>query len=248
MVEFRSTLSIPVLLITLLIAISVIGESESTKILMLPINMNSHLMYFTRLAEKLSELGHTVVVLIPSNAQTPTHQVNVNLTVIKYPVTEDMPYSHTDETLENLAKMATATSFWERIRRLVVQGRKASAALESNCVDLLENELLMNQLKNSQFQFAIMDPIVPYCNYQLPRSMGIPYASFWVSRVPLVLRVPRLSSFISGHGHGDELTFWWRFAAFVRDLFETIYFYNPNNNLLLLLLHVMLSNRSPRAQ
>ena len=230
MVEFRSTLLISILLLTLLIAISV-DESESTKILMLPINMNSHLMYFTRMAEKLSELGHTVVLLMPSNAQTPTHQANVNLTVLKYPVTEEMPYSHTDETLENLAKMATATSFWERIRRLVVQGRKTSAALESNCVDLLENELLMNQLENSQFQFAIMDPIVPYCNYLLPRSMGIPYASFWVSRVPLVFRVPRLSSFTSGHGCTDEVTFWGRFAAFIRDMFESIYFYNPTNNL-----------------
>ena len=80
---------------------------------------------------------------------------------------------------------------------------------ESDCVRPLENVHLMQQIRGSGFQFAVMDPVVPHCYYAIPYSMGIRYASLSLPMFTWTYRVPRLPSFSStlpGLGYTDQMT------------------------------------------
>ena len=88
---------------------------------------------------------------------------------------------------------------------------------ESDCVRPLENVHLMQQIRGSGFQFAVMDPVVPHCYYAIPYSMGIRYASLSLPAFTWIYRVPRLPSFASSLalGYTDQMTLVQRLTTFV---------------------------------
>jgi len=140
------------------------------KILFLPSNIDSHVLYLSRLAADLAELGHTTTVVAPSNARVPDFTGNIFSGKFSY-----LKYAFNGP-------------------------RCSPSDCQSECDALEKDHDLMRQISYGGFQFAVMDHHAAYCFCTIPYSLGIPYGKFstssyssiylyWISKMSFVQQV-----------------------------------------------------------
>ena len=193
---------------------------QAANILLVPMNCNSHIMFFTRLGTDLAKLGHVTTLLAPSNARVPDCVVGNaggNFSYVKYPVDEEVPFLNSPDMSEQLfasAMSKTRLQYLLRFRTLQLNVRRH---VEQDCTQLLDNVELMRHVKEKGFDFAIMDPTYAVaCYYTIPLSLGIPYASLSIAFFSGVLfRVARLASFPNFITSYDPPTFRERLEIFL---------------------------------
>ena len=192
------------------------------KILFIPANMQSHVLYFSRLAADLSQLGHVTHVFAPSNARVPQFIAELerggNFSYASYPVDGEQPFANLRNVSELLIRTAISRSPWEKFCLVYKMFKDMLRHTESECIRLLENDHVMQQIRGGGYQFAVMDPIAPHCYYAIPYFMGIPYASVSLPGLAWTYRVPRLPSFsplLLGFGYTDRMSFGQRLTTFV---------------------------------
>jgi hypothetical protein len=153
------------------------STTDGAKILLVSANVNSHVIYFSRLATDLARLGHATRLLAPSNARRPDHLAEniANFTYSSYPVDGDKPYTSSSKASAQLVELALSRSKWSWLMLARVM-REVTAHLEADCVRLLENKEWMEEIRTGGFQFAIMDNLGIQCYLVVPYSAGIPYA------------------------------------------------------------------------
>ena len=213
-----------------LLVITVVSLPEpvnAAKILLIPANVNSHLIYFGRLGGALSDLGHRVHLLAASNAKLPNFisADALNFNVETYPVEGEVPYASSPAMSDAFMQVAMSKSFFEMVSIVYVQAKLGMKAFDDDSVALLENKDLMQRVADAHFDFAVVDPS-SLLSYALPYSLGIRYASFAISFCPLVYRVPRLPSMFSSLGYSDEMTFRQRLTSFAYESFMHVLFQN----------------------
>jgi len=103
--EISMKRTVVVYLLTVAAWTTLVTRVNSAKILLVPKNCNSHVMFFSRLGIGLARLGHVITVLAPSNARVPdfvsSDNVQANFTYVKYPVDGAQPYFNSPEMAEN---------------------------------------------------------------------------------------------------------------------------------------------------
>jgi len=193
------------------------------KILFIPANMNSQVLYFSRLAADLAQLGHVTRVLAPSSTRVP-HFITEgdyggNLQYTTYRVDGEEPLPSSPNASAVKMKLALSHSAWEKFTRTIGIFRNFYSRCEADCVRLLDNDLLMQQIRDDGYQFAVLDLSALQCYYAIPYSMGIPYAtlSIGLPETASSYRVPRLPSYapIITLGYTDRMSFVERFTTFV---------------------------------
>ena len=194
------------------------------KILFIPANVNSHVMYFSRLAADLAHLGHVTRVLAPSNARMPhfvgEEESGGNFSYTPYQVDGEEPYLNSRNMSVTLMRLAVSRSLWEKLSVWIGLMQDCFIHCESDCVHLLDNDHIMKQVRDEGYQFAVIDLIRPQCSYAIPYSLGIPYASFSVPGVTWTYRVPRFPSFVPSPGlsFSDRMNFVQRLTTFFVEL------------------------------
>jgi len=196
-----------------------VTDLNAAKILLVPMNCNSHCLFFSRLGIDLAKLGQVITLLAPSNARVPDFVSDdvANFTYIGYPVDRATPLTGSPEMSEKLIAMAMTNSLLQYVQLLRDYHHHFSRDSEQECTRLLDNVELMSQIRGTKFDFAVMDPISAVsCYYTIPLSLGIPYASLSVPLLALELfRVPRLASFPDFLNPKEQPTFFERLEAFV---------------------------------
>jgi len=124
------------------------------KILFVPGTVNSHTMFFTRLAVDLAELGHVTTVLAPSSVRVPDFAADVggrvpNFAYVAYPVAGSTPFLNSPEVSGRLIAMAMTSSPLQRMRMIGELNVDVVMHGEENCVRLLDNEHIMHQARHS---------------------------------------------------------------------------------------------------
>jgi len=191
------------------------------KILFVPANMNSHVLFFSRLAADLTQLGHVTEVLAPANARVPylvaEFERGGNFTYRKYHVDGDEPFLNSRYVSEFVTRLVLTQSTWRKFSDGTDFQKEVLSHFLSDCVRLLDNLPLMKQIRSAGFQFAVMDPKVPYCYYAIPYSTRMRYATLSRPSFTWTYRVPRFPSFSStiGLDYTDEMTLLQRVTAFV---------------------------------
>ena len=101
------------LLVVVGILMHLVVNTYASKILLIPANADSHVIYFTRLGVDLAKLGHVATVIAPSIARVPdlvtTEQVE-NFTYVQYPVHKSTSQADSDQQAEMLRMIAMATT------------------------------------------------------------------------------------------------------------------------------------------
>ena len=107
-------------------------DSHAANILLVPMNCNSHLTFFSRLGIDLAKLGHVTTVLAPSSGRVPDFGADnmENFTYFRYPVNGETPFLNSPEVSEKVLAMATMKSFLQYM--------------------LLMRELQMDTVRNAQ--------------------------------------------------------------------------------------------------
>jgi len=209
--------------LTLLSTDVMVTSVNGAKILFIPSNMNSHVLFFTRLAADLTQLGHVTRVLAPSNAHVPVFVAEAesggNFSYTKYPVDGDEPFVNSRYISEVITRLALSQSAWEKFSGTCELLTDIFNAQESDCVRLLDNLHLMEQIRSGGFQFAVIDAMTPQCHLPIPYSMRVPYAILTVPIITWMYRVPRFPSFVSdcGLGYTDRMTLVQRLTTFVSE-------------------------------
>ena len=198
------------------------AHTHATKILLVPGNLDSHIMLFSRLAIDLAKLGNMATVIAPSNARIPdfvTDDAVDNFTYVKYPVDETTWFPSSAEMTELVVTMATTTSPLQIMRAFANGNAELTHAGEKDCVRLLDNVELMRQIRETRYDFAIMDLFGAIaCYYTIPYSLGMPYATMSLDLSSAYLfRVPRLSSFPNAVSLSDRPSFLDRLTVFIID-------------------------------
>ena len=154
----------------------------AAKILFLPINMDSHVLLFSHLAVDIAHLGHVTRVLAPSNARVP-HFVEAevesggNFSYTTYPVDADESYCNSRQFFAAVMRVALSQSSWVKVTITMSVIQEMVSHFESDCVSLLNNTDLMQDIRDGGYQVVLMLHIIPHCHYAIPYSMGISYAT-----------------------------------------------------------------------
>ena len=197
-----------------------VTDLNAAKILLVPVNYNSHFLFFSRLGIDLAKLGHAITLLAPSNARVPDFVSDdvANFTYIRYPVDRATPLTGSPEMSEKLIAMAMTNSLLQYVQLLRDYRYHSSRDGEQECTRLLDNVELMSHIRGMKFDFAVMDPTSAIsCYYTIPLSLGIPYASLSIPfRTLDFFRVPRLASFPDTFLNlKEQPAFFDRFVAYV---------------------------------
>jgi len=216
-------------------------DSHAAKILIVPLNCNSHLLFFSRLGIELAKLGHVITLLAPSNGRVPdiVSDNMENFTYIRYRVNRTTSILNSIELTDNAA---TKSPLWYLLSMRQRQMDRIRES-EQDCTELLDNVEFMRQVRETGFDFAIMDPLSAVaCFYTIPLSLEIPYAGLSMPfSPPKLFRVPRLASFPNFFSYSYRPTFFERLQSFVverinSELFtDNTYFmekYAPNHTYL----------------
>ena len=193
------------------------------KILFIPLNVNSHVQYFSRLAADLSQLGHVTRVLAPSNARVPHFISEVesggNFSYTMYPVDGEEPYANSQHVSAASLRFAESQSIWEKFSIWSDMVKDWIAHCQSECARLVDNHHIMQLLRDEGYQFAVMDKLIVQCHYAIPYSLGIPYATMSVPRTAWIYQVPRFPSFAPSlkFAFTDRMNFVERLTTFVFD-------------------------------
>ena len=202
------------------------------KILFLPLNFNSHVQFFSRLAADLAKLGHVTRVLAPSNARVPHFieelESGGNFSYATYLVDGEEPYANSQQMSAVSLRFAASHSIWEKLSVWSGIQKNWNDHFESDCVHLLDNDLIMKQVRDEGYQFAVMDHMMVQCYYAIPYSLGIPYATMSVPKRTWTYRVPRLPSFAPSlrFAFSDRMSFVERLTTFVFDQLMSLQFQN----------------------
>jgi len=193
----------------------------ATKILLFPANINSHVTIFSRLGVDLVKLGNVVTVIVPSNARVPDFVTDSieNFTYLKYPVDTATPISSLPETSKVIVNIAMTASPIQKMIMLGEYNEKVVLEESQDCMRLLDNTQIMRQIRETGYEFAIMDVGGAIACYNtIPYSLGIPRATLSVSIASQYLfRVPRFATFPNVFSAGDRQTFPERLTAFILD-------------------------------
>jgi len=211
--------SVDALLMNIAISTYLVANIYASKILLVPGNINSHVIYFSRLGVDLAKLGNVATVIAPSNARVPDFATDniENFTYLKYPVDEATPFGNCTQTSEIMMTMATTTSPLQVMKMIASANAASIRNAKQDCIRLLDNVQMMRQIREVDYDFAIMDMFSAIaCYYTIPYSLGIPYATISQDLSSAHLfRVPRLSSFPSIVSLSDRPSFLDRLTAFV---------------------------------
>ncbi|NWV77015.1 UD16 glucuronosyltransferase, partial [Dasyornis broadbenti] len=149
--------------------------AEAGKILVVPQD-GSHWLSMRPVVEKLQQKGHEVVVVVPSTSLHMKSKEPQNYTVKPYPI----PY--TDEYLGGMFKTFINAHFIEQsVLNVVLTSYRSTLEICSvfftNCKSLLQNEELMQYLKESKFDVVFTDPVL-MCGPLVAEYLSVPSVYF----------------------------------------------------------------------
>ena len=181
----------------------------AARVLVVPGNMRSHILYMGHLGEVLSQQGHRVTLLLPSNAHTSLSYKNSTMEIITYMTRAETSYFDSKATSELFVNMALTKSMWKKTMIVRNISKGIQGTIRDECDDRFESDTY-GMVKSRGYDLALVDPGDILCGYAYPYSMDIPYAP--VSLIffgSALYRLPSLPSFTPTlvTTYSDSMTF-----------------------------------------
>ncbi len=185
------------------------------RVLMVPINVNSHVLDHGRLARALAHEGHVVTVLVASNAHVPEWVASqINVTVLRYDVDERLPFVNTEEFSSAVVRIALTIDWPTKLKLMTEFSPLMLREWDKDCDALLRNEAIRSHVLQTGYDIAVSDTAGIMCQAYFPWSFGIPYVNFGVLGYGWIYRNPDLASFVpngmSPVVYSDRMSLWER--------------------------------------
>ncbi|XP_061774291.1 UDP-glucuronosyltransferase-like [Nerophis ophidion] len=149
------------------------GPAEGGKVLVMPVD-GSHWLSMKILVQELTHRGHQVVVLVPESSLLIKSSESYRTRHYKVPYTKaELDGKFTELKDSVFVKSPDITDLFVNVQRLVnftnFQGK--------GCRALLNDQLLLSQLKDEEFSLVLTDPFLP-CGSILAQVFSIPAVYF----------------------------------------------------------------------
>lgn len=210
---------------TIIFVFVLFALAKSAKILMFPSSINSHIIFYSKLGMGLADEGHEVQLLLSSSIKIQTHTYRSNASLgsfgyIVHKASVDKAFSNSEDMSKAFVDVAMEESPWRKFWIGIKMESDTTEMFEADCLDVMRNKELLNQLSKSGFQFAIVDFVAAECRYILPFYLGIPYGTYSIPWFAWLYRVPRLQSFTPyfGDSNSNEMTFYQRLSTLLREV------------------------------
>lgn len=202
-----------------------ISTALAVNVLLFPANINSHTLYFGRMAQALAQEGHKATMLMPSNAKIAQWlKDSSDVTVLRYNVDAEEPFVGSVRSSELVVTSGLSDNVIELSNTWQSFVAEMTQHQVQECDSLFSNEKLMKHMEESQFNLAIVDPAGMACNHLLPYKLGISYATFSVGSMYLLMRVPALPSFVPFPItlYSDKMNFFERAHNLLLEMLNTV--------------------------
>ena len=201
------------------------------KVLLVSHQMNSHLMQLHMVGEGLARQGHQVFSVIQHGLIEPDKLPMTGIKPIYYYTTDE-----NNSRVRNMDKLIGEAIFHGSIDAKRVLDIVVNESCNS-CDIYLHDADLMNTLKQSQFDLALVDRfLLAYCNFLVPHLLGIPYVSLSAGTGLFVGGTPNLPSFVPCDimSYSDNMTLKQRLINFLFVFASTSKLF-PGNGIITLL-------------
>ena len=182
-------------------------------VLLFPANINSHGLYFGRMAQALAQESHNVTLMMASNAKVASWlKETTGVTILKFNVAASEPFIGSALSSEMLIKVGMSESVMDIAKTWKKFMEIATHHQIQECDSLFASENIMKTLKEDKFDLAVVDVAGAVCNFLVPYKIEIPYTTFSVGTMNLMMRVPALPSFVPAliQPYSDKMTFFQR--------------------------------------
>ena len=173
-----------------------LAHSMAVKVVVIPQNLNSHIFYHGRMARALSDEGHTVGMLLQSNAKVPPMIRDSAVKVVRYKVADDVPFISTEEASQLFVNAALANSTMEQLMLGNELVGKFTPHFISECEAMLSDDGIENHMDSVGYDIAIVDNAGLSCHVALPYRRNIPFIMYGVMYWEWLFRDPSLPSFV----------------------------------------------------
>ncbi|KAK2154139.1 hypothetical protein LSH36_275g01042 [Paralvinella palmiformis] len=169
-------------------------RAMAARVIIIPQNVKSHVMFHARIASLLAGQGHVVDILVPTNIPDVLEENGVR--VIWHKTATDVPFVNTAEVSEMFVDYAMATSFYEQVSKNAAIMTKIAARWDQECSALLADVDITSQMVPGRYDIAIIDTATMKCHVSFIYRMDIPIILLGVLTFEWMFRVPTLPSFV----------------------------------------------------
>ena len=204
---------------------------EAANVLLLPSNLYSHTLYFSRFGQALSQEGHSSTMVLASNMKVPGWLTNTAaVKIVHFPVEADQPFGGSREYSAMILKTAFSNSTMELIKTQRAMFDIMNQRQSDECESLLRSTDIVTSLARAKFDLAIVDGGGIICQFVLPYKLNIPYGILSIQFTGLLFRIPALPSFVPSilDTDGDSMSFMARVKNLMMEIVS--FSYLPENN------------------
>ena len=165
----------------------------SMRILLLPHLSGSHLFQITTAGEELLRRSHDVFCVLPKNSRFTKTVQNKGITILTLDIDTMEGLNESPEIMDKINRF-----IFEKPGSIFDMVNIIGGPNERYCKLLLNDERLINQIRDVGFDIAIVDlwPFAP-CLSLVPNILGIPFVGMSTGLLDWDMGVPYLPSFMS---------------------------------------------------
>ncbi|CAH1779234.1 unnamed protein product [Owenia fusiformis] len=198
-----------------LLILLIVPSALAMKVLLIPAQVPSHLLYFTPLGEELLEQGHQVGLVVSPHLlnRVPKGSKGSSMT------THIIPTNKTDkEITEVLIELGQIQAKGKSLLKILPLMKAFIDVTSETVCALLDNEGAVESLKKEKYDIAVVDG-TPFLDslYIIPYMLDIPFCSLATANFNYLMGAPALPSFVPSTGtlYTDRMTFLQRISNFL---------------------------------
>lgn len=198
--------------LVLLLTLSNIQSSEAGKILLFPLPMDSHYLYFSIAGQALKEQGHEVTMVTTPSRPWINKVDSYGIKLLTWKVAQ-LELTDIVKSLPEDAMKFTRAMMHSKANGVALSRASDNPVFNfvSYCTNVLDDIDLIATLTQEKFDLVVIDGIpMCRCNFILPYKLGVPYVTLSTFIEPWLARVPALPSFIPftpGVSYPHSMTF-----------------------------------------
>ena len=176
------------------------AENTTTKILLVPVQTNSHMMEVGHAVSELTNRGYELHMVVSEVTKVPSNILSYGINILRYKTRySTMPYARDDFALQTINSGDDAQWLSD-----------VSVLFLADCKEMMADREFVRQIRNMQFNLAVVDHIfICPCTAILPYNLSLPFITVGSDFLSSYHGVPALPSFVPNimTTFSDSMTF-----------------------------------------
>ena len=215
----------PLSLAVVLLALWTCKAKDSTKrILLVPVQMNSHMMEVGHSVSELTKRGYELHMVVSDVTKIPSNILSYGIKALRYKTRNSENPFISDDTIREAVTASITESSEDDLRTCAGM----SESIIDDCTEMMADDELVEKVRSMNFDLAVVDGFyLGPCPAILPYNLSIPFVTVGSDFLPTYHGVPALPSFVPNDmtTFSDTMTFRERFQNLITHLMASSPFF-----------------------